>query len=87
MNKYERKADQVIDLHGYTAREAEVVLFNLVSDRKVMHARIIVGKGIHSKNPPLLRDKVKNFLNDHGIKYSQSKIENGGEGSLEVYFR
>lgn len=98
-NKYEQIAEVEIDLHGYTTYEAEEVLYSLLREREgrvpkdgtrhnsgQLHVRLIVGKGIHSENGPVLPDFVRNYLRTHGVRYAQSKIMHGGEGALEVFF-
>lgn len=94
-NKYEQIAEVEIDLHGYTTYEAEEVLYSLLRERESSvpkngvrhkHVRLIVGKGIHSENGPVLPDFVRNYLRTHGVRYTQSKIMHGGEGALEVFF-
>lgn len=85
MNKYERQPDTVIDLHGCTVKESERELRALL-EKDFAHVRIIVGKGTHSKNGPVIRDFVKQFLFSRNIRFAQSKLRDGGEGALEVYF-
>jgi len=87
MNKYERIPDEIIDLHGYTTEEVEEMLQKLFRENKNKHIRIITGKALNRERGPVLRNFVKDFLNSKGIKFNQSKIEDGGEGSLEVFFR
>lgn len=84
MNKYAQIPDKIFDLHGYTIREAEPVLSELCKQNKI-HARIIVGKGKHSVNGPVLREFVKDFLQRKNVRFTQSKIQDGGEGSLEAF--
>jgi len=85
MNKYERQPEYVLDLHGRTVREAEHALKGLL-EKNFSHVRVIVGKGLHSKVGPILRDAVKEFFRTQGIRFTQSKISDGGEGALEVFF-
>ena len=85
VNKYEQKAEREIDLHGHTTSESEDILNSLLKERKYKHVRIIVGKGNNSSNGPVLPNFVKNYLNSHKIKFNQSKIQDGGDGALEVY--
>ncbi len=87
MNKYLRHPDKIIDLHGKTVAEAESLLWQLVDDKESfgLCVRLVVGKGNHSKNGPVLRDFVKDFLTSKNIRHSQSKIQDGGDGALEVY--
>ncbi len=85
MNKYAQHPGHVIDLHGHTTREAESILHTLIEDATYSHIRVIVGKGNHSKSGPVLRDFVKDYLRERNIRFNQSKIGDGGEGSLEVF--
>ena len=91
MNKYLPVPSKVIDLHGFTMREAEVILQNIFSSNdnfktyKQLHVRIITGKGTNSTSGPVLRDFVKKYLQRNNVKFNQSKIQDGGEGSLEVF--
>ena len=84
MNKYLQVPKSVIDLHGCTTAEARLILDDIVKEHAT-HVRIITGKGTHSENGPILRDFVKNYLNDRKVRFSQSKIQDGGEGALEVF--
>lgn len=85
-NKYKQVPDLVLDLHGYTTLECEDALSELVEGCEYHHVRLIVGKGRNSQNGPVLPDFVKNYLADRDIRFNQSKIQDGGEGSLEVFF-
>ena len=87
INKYESKPYKCIDLHGYTKQEAESVLIELVNTAKDKHIRIIIGKGLHSEGKdPIIKSFTKDFLCSHNISFTTSKIQNGGDGALEVYF-
>lgn len=86
-NKYERKPEYTLDLHGHTTREAQVVLDELCTNSPYTHVRIITGKGTLRSTGPVLREFVKKYLNAHGITFNPSKIQNGGEGSLEVFLK
>lgn len=85
MNKYERIPDEIVDLHGYTAKEAERVLAGLVA-RGHSHVRLVVGKGIHGGGKAVLRDVAKAYLATRHIHFLPSKQRDGGEGALEVFF-
>ena len=85
MNKYERTPDYIIDLHGYTMEEARVAVDELFDSNDYSHVRIITGKGIHSENGPVIKDFIKSYLKRNNIYFIQSKIEDGGEGSIEVF--
>ncbi len=84
MNKYLRTPSQIIDLHGYTTSEAKIVLDELLKGN-MGYVRVIVGKGNHSKDGPVLRDYVKKYFLSKNIHFNQSKIGDGGEGALEVF--
>lgn len=86
-NKYEQKAEIEIDLHGHTTAESKEILDTLLKEKKYSIVRIIVGKGNHSVCGAVLPDFVRSYLHSHGIRYNQSKINNGGEGALEVFLR
>lgn len=87
MNKYKQEPEDIIDLHGYTTFEAKELLDSLLKEGEYSYVRIIVGKGLNSPNGPVLADFVKNYLTDHCIRFNQSKIQDGGSGALEVFFR
>ncbi len=86
-NKYQQTPEIEIDLHGYTSRGAEEILDSLIREGKHRHVRIIVGKGNNSANGPVLPNFVRNYLTARGIHYNQSKIQDGGEGALEAFFK
>lgn len=87
MNKYLQKPEYILDLHGYTTSEAKEILRELLRDSNYSYIRIITGKGLNSENGPVLPDFVKSFLNMHNIRFSRSKIGDGGEGALEVFLK
>lgn len=86
MNKYERTPEHVIDLHGYTTSETEETLRALLKSAEYSHVRIIVGKGSHSADGPVLRDFVKQYLAMRNVRFNPSKPKDGGDGALEVFF-
>jgi DNA-nicking Smr family endonuclease len=86
VNKYQQNAELEVDLHGHTTSESLDVLDSLIKEGRYRHVRIIVGKGRNSENGPILPNFVKNYLDSFGIRYNQSKIQDGGEGALEVFF-
>ncbi|MBK5215692.1 MAG: Smr/MutS family protein [Candidatus Pacebacteria bacterium] len=87
VNKYEQNAEIEVDLHGHTTSESELILESLLKEGKYKHVRIIVGRGNNSANGPILPSFVRNYLTSHRIRYNQSKIQDGGEGALEVFLR
>lgn len=62
-----------------------MLLDDLTKHRDGMHVRIITGKGNHSRNGAVLNVFVKNYLDIQSIRYNQAKIQDGGEGALEVF--
>jgi len=80
-----------LDLHGYTAQEARDAVEDLLHDAQIhqwTRVRIVVGKGTRSPGGvPILPDAVKTLLNQLGYAYTYAKIQNGGEGALEVSFK
>ena len=85
MNKYQDTPEKIIDLHGYTVSEAEMLLFDVLKEREYSHIRMITGKGAFREHGPVLRDFVKKYLTKRGVRVEQSKIQDGGDGALEVY--
>jgi DNA-nicking Smr family endonuclease len=77
-----------LDLHGYTTQEAKEAVEEFMSDaraRQMTRVRIIVGKGTRSPGGvPVLPNAVKTHLNHLGYTYTYAKIQNGGEGALEI---
>ncbi|MFZ2593386.1 MAG: Smr/MutS family protein [Minisyncoccia bacterium] len=84
-NKYPQEPDIIIDFHGMTTRECKHELDDLMSHKEYAHVRIIVGKGKNSEFGAVLPDFVKNYLSEHAIRFNQSKLRDGGSGSLEVF--
>ncbi len=81
--------DGMLDLHGFTAAEARTQLEYFIAKarnagwRKVL---IIHGKGLHSKEEPVLKKTVMDFIAEcpwtgaHGIP----KADKGGSGTVWV---
>jgi len=86
-NKYQQEPDFELDFHGWTTMECKEELDEIIREGDYSHIRIIVGKGKNSADGPILPNFVKNYLNGKGIRFNQSKIQDGGEGALEVYLR
>jgi DNA-nicking Smr family endonuclease len=87
MNKYQRSPSEIIDLHGHTTEETRSILSSLLEDSTHSHVRIITGKGNHSNGAAVLREFTKKFLLSRGVRFSQSKMQDGGEGALEVFLK
>lgn len=87
MNKYERKPDYILDLHGYNTKEAAGMLDLIIESGKYAHMRIITGKGAFRETGPVMRSFVKSYFKKLDIRFETSKLYNGGEGALEVFFK
>ncbi len=90
-NKYPQVVQDVLDLHGYYQDTARTIVqdFLIESGRKgFSRVRIIVGKGNHStKGEGVLGNMVKSFLNKGEYIYTYAKIQDGGEGAIEVQIK
>ncbi|HEY4477650.1 MAG TPA: Smr/MutS family protein [Candidatus Paceibacterota bacterium] len=84
-NKYAQVPDLIIDFHGYTTFECQEAIDALIREGGYKHIRMIIGRGKRSANGPVLPDFIKNYLTSQNIRFNQSKIQDGGEGSLEVF--
>lgn len=85
--EYVSVIDEELDLHGCTSGEAREEVEEFLHEAKRMgwsRVRIIVGKGTHSPEGPVLPQTVKAVLAQYGYTYTFAKIQNGGEGALEV---
>jgi len=85
MNKYERKPEFVLDLHGYTTAESKIFLDELYSEKKYSYIRIITGKCTYRETRPVLLPFVKKYLTQKNARFMPAKICNGGAGALEVF--
>lgn len=86
--KYPATVDAELDLHGYTADEARAEVTDFLAESRALgyaRVRIIVGKGTRSQGGvAVLPDTVKALLVRKGLVYTYAKLQNGGEGALEV---
>lgn len=85
MNKYPQNAEHIIDLHGYTTFQVKNLLDDFFAENKYKHVRLITGKGNHGQHGPVLKNYTKGYLQSRNIRFAQSKLQDGGEGALEVY--
>lgn len=89
--KYHIQSDVVFDLHGMSVLEAQSFLSDEIHRLRNTNAsriRVITGKGNHSEhNFSPVRDGIKSLLNSMGLDYTYAKIQDGGEGALEVRLR
>lgn len=87
-NIYKFEPDEVLDLHGYYLKEAKPVIEDLREkyDRGT-RLRIIIGKGTHSRDLPVIPHLVKNALDRQGISWTYAKREDGGEGAIDCVIK
>ncbi|MEA2097515.1 MAG: Smr/MutS family protein [Patescibacteria group bacterium] len=87
-NKYLQTVKAELDLHGLTKEESREEVLDFLSEAKYMEydkVRIITGKGIHSKNNQgILNEYVQSILIEENLQYCESKISEGGSGSIDV---
>lgn len=90
-NKYSRKIDAMIDLHGYTKDEAEAMVrefIRLSEQRNYQYVKIVTGLGQHSASGHgVLKEFIQAYLYNHALEYRVAKISEGGEGALIVDLR
>ncbi len=90
-DKYSPVVEAELDLHGYYAEEAKratLEFLNEANKNGSSRVRIIVGKGNRSQGGRgVLGDVVKSLLNQEGYDHTYAKIQDGGEGALEVSLR
>ncbi len=83
----------VIDLHGYNVSSAYGILMNFIYEcymQSEKYILIIHGKGLSSPNQqPVLKPKVLNWLEEHGLVYAfiEASIQQGGSGSTMVLLK
>ena len=90
IDKYSPIVEAELDLHGYYAEEAKNAVREFLNEayrNDLSRVRIIVGKGNRSKDGAVLPDAIKSLLNQEGYDYTYAKIQDGGEGALEVTLR
>ncbi len=85
MNKYARTPDHILDLHGFTTRQAEALLDETFAKGQYKHVRIITGKGAFRETGPVMRTFVEDYLENGDFRFEVAKLFNGGEGAFEVY--
>jgi len=86
-NKYPQQPQAELDLHQHTKNEAAAAVRLFLGESEQaghQRVRIIVGRGIHSKEGPVLGDVVRALLRDEGYDFSDAKINQGAEGAIEV---
>lgn len=86
------KTEAVLDLHGMTAAEAEKAMASfiyLAAAKKYRKVLIIHGKGIHSKESPVMRQTVISFLErcPKAGKHGTPSAAEGGSGATWVIIK
>lgn len=87
-NKYYINPEAVLDLHGFTKKEAAEAFFEFLDESKekdFKKIKIITGQGWHNKDfQSILKPFIEEILNEEGYSYSDAKISDGGRGALVV---
>ncbi len=87
-NKYAQVVQAELDLHGVYQDAARTMVGDFLREAEknsFSRVRIIVGKGNHSaKGEGVLCNMVKSLLNKEGYIYAYAKMQDGGEGVIEV---
>ena len=89
-NKYSQTPQAELDLHQHTREQAlDAAAAFLEASKQAGHAavRIIVGRGLHSKNGPVLGGAVRDFLEKEGYQFGNAKISEGSIGAIDVKLR
>jgi DNA-nicking Smr family endonuclease len=87
------KVEAELDLHGYTAAEAGVVISAFLRDQRahsIRCVRIIHGKGLRSgQRGPVLKNVVNNLLrrSDAVLAFTSARPASGGTGATVVLVR
>lgn len=86
------KTEAVLDLHGMTAAEAEKAMASFIytaTAKKYRKVLIIHGKGIHSKESPVMRQTVISFLErcPKAGKHGTPSAAEGGSGATWVIIK
>lgn len=86
---FSEKVCSELDLHMFTRRQAEMELYDFLEKSYNLgfcKVRIITGKGINSENKEsVLKPFVQTILKREGLKFRNAKINQGGEGAIEVW--
>lgn len=87
-NKYFSEPEAVLDLHGFTKKEAQSELFNFLEEahqNNYKKIKIITGQGWHNKDfQSILKPFIEDILDQEGCEYRNAKLNDGGAGALIV---
>lgn len=85
-----------LDLHGYTAADARVVMDRFVEESVAQQRRVVcvvTGRGLHSKDGvPVLKERIKAWLTRsrlalHVLAFVSARPSDGGVGAVYVLLR
>ena len=78
----------VLDLHGFTKKEAREAFFEFLDEadkRNFENIKIITGQGWHNEDfQSILKPFVEELLDKKNYSYSDAKMNNGGKGAIIV---
>ena len=87
-NKNYINPEAVLDLHGFTKKEAEEAFCSFLEEsreRGFKKIKIITGQGWHNKDfQSILKPFIENILKEENYSYSDAKINDGGSGAIIV---
>jgi len=87
-----KKFDLIIDVHGYIKKEAtDLVKNQLKLSHKKGYRKVLIihGKGLHSLEGPVLKEKIRKILiaSIYVSDFHIASPNDGGEGATIVYIR
>jgi DNA-nicking Smr family endonuclease len=85
-------SEDSVDLHDMSTHDAKIELLKFISSSKqhgLQCIRVIHGKGLRSKGPPLIKLMTRQLLVDHPqvLAYTACKPNDGGDGASDVLLR
>ena len=87
-NKYYINPAAVLDLHGFTKKEAQEAFFEFLDESKEKgfeKIKIITGQGWHNEDfQSILKPFIEELLDEENYSYSDAKINDGGRGAIIV---
>jgi DNA-nicking Smr family endonuclease len=87
-NKYYINPEAVLDLHGFTKKEAQEAFFEFldeVREKGLKKIKIITGQGWHNEDfQSILKPFIEEILDEENYSYSDAKINDGGRGAIIV---
>jgi len=86
------KPQKELDLHGLCVKEAirrTGIFIKECRQLGIKKILIIHGKGKHSRNPPILRKKIEEYIQKHPLtgEYGYAHKNMGGSGAMWVILR